>query len=65
MTDGHIRVGNTPWHGIAAEESPPCETLRVCFYFTALSEKNGCVRSPTAWRWSLCHAIARLRRRSS
>ena len=47
MTDGHIRVGSTPWHGIAAEESPPCETLRVCFYFTALSEKNGCVRSST------------------
>ena len=45
MTDGHIRVGNTHWHGIAAEESPPCETLRVCFYFTALNEDNGCVRS--------------------
>ena len=65
MTDGHIRVGNTHWHGIVADDSPPCETLRVCFYFTDLNEENGCVRPPTHMLVvSVRHTVACLHRSS-
>jgi len=46
MTDGHVRAGDTPWHG----RNPKDETrtwranLRVCIYFDSLTRENGCLR---------------------
>ena len=47
-TDGHIRSGDTPWHGIDLEtyagtysERP---NVRVCLYFDELNKENGALR---------------------
>ena len=40
MTDGHVRAGDTPWHGGAGV----LKTARVCFYFDKLNKDDGCLR---------------------
>ena len=40
MTDGHVRVGNTAWHGGAGL----LKTARLCLYFDNLHKDNGSLR---------------------
>lgn len=46
MTDGHVRGGNTHWHGRVPSEEPGewHPNLRVAIYFDKLTRENGCLR---------------------
>ena len=53
MTDGHVRGGNTPWHGRKVTDGSSEEdsygdsdrfNCRVCFYFDSLNSENGALR---------------------
>ena len=46
MTDGHVRGGDTHWHGRIPREEPPVwrPNLRVCVYFDRLTKENGSLR---------------------
>ena len=47
-TDGHIRSGDTPWHGLRVAEDAGTyagrPTARVCLYFDRLTRENGALR---------------------
>ena len=48
MTDGHVRGGDTAWHGRDPRKEPPGYSprahLRVAMYFDNLNQANGCLR---------------------
>tara|TARA_Y100000590_G_scaffold280583_1_gene315234 strand:+ start:1185 stop:1976 length:792 start_codon:yes stop_codon:yes gene_type:complete len=47
MTDGHVRGGDTAWHGRDPSKDPsscPNKTARIGMYFDELDEHNGCLR---------------------
>ena len=51
MTDGHVRGGNTAWHGRKVTENSEDSygdsdrfNCRVCFYFDSLTSENGALR---------------------
>ena len=47
-TDGHVRSGNTPWHGLQVAEDAGTyagrPNARVCLYFETLTRENGALR---------------------
>ena len=47
-TDGHIRSGDTPWHGLNPEDDAGTyserPSARVCLYFDTLEGENGALR---------------------
>ena len=47
-TDGHVRSGDTPWHGLNVEEDAGTYSerpnVRVCLYFDSLTRENGALR---------------------
>jgi hypothetical protein len=49
MSDGHVRAGETAWHGSGAKagtaEGAPLRTMRICLYLDELSRANGCLRA--------------------
>ena len=48
MTDGHVRAGDTPWHGRDPRQEPTESSnrpnLRVAIYFDSLRKENGSLR---------------------
>jgi len=48
MTDGHVRAGNTPWHGRDPRNEKSATlhraNVRVCIYFDSLNKETGCLR---------------------
>ena len=48
MTDGHVRAGNTPWHGRDPRNEKSAtlhrDNVRVCIYFDSLNKETGCLR---------------------
>jgi len=47
-TDGHIRSGDTPWHGLKVSDDSGTyaerPNARVCLYFDTLTQENGALR---------------------
>ena len=47
LTDGHVRVGDTDWHGRRGSHESPTSThlptVKVAIYFESLKKENGCL----------------------
>lgn len=61
-TEGHLRVGDTPWHG-SDEHDEDLGWVKVAIYLDPLSRDSGCLRViPGTHRWHGADLFAALRK---